>query len=238
MNGLRSICGVTLASFVALGLLPACSDDGDGGPAEGVAGNAGGGFGGIVGVPWQLLARDPKDPSQGYKPDFELAWDQIAGDTDTYVDPADPFMVQSVDPRSGTSTTAGESTAPPESASGASAINGHERKIAERNDLQYSCTFSLPKPRDCEDFEGHCDCSYQAEGANNPLCQAPDGSYGKVQYRAKAYPAPRILNVFKKMQSQSVVGSICAPQLTDSTRADYGYRPMIDALVERVRLSL
>ncbi|HQP35401.1 MAG TPA: hypothetical protein PLI95_09485 [Polyangiaceae bacterium] len=49
---------------------------------------------------------------------------------------------------------------------------------------------------------------------------------------------PRILNVFKKIPSQSVVTSICAPQVTDPTRADYGYRQVITALVERIRPSL
>ncbi len=192
---------------------------------------------GIVGVPWQLLANDPKDPSKGYKAASQLPWDAIAGDADTYVEPTDPFMVQSVEPRAGTSSVAGESTAPPTSGVNACSINGHEWSIPYRNDLQYACTFPLVTPKDCSTTYDSCDCS-EYEGANNPLCQAPDGTYGKVQYRAKAYPSPRILNVFKKIPSQSVVTSICAPQVTDPTRADYGYRQVITALVERIRPSL
>ncbi len=77
-----------------------------------------------------------------------------------------------------------------------------------------------------------------AEDANNPLCQAPDGSHGKVQYRTKTWPSPHILNVFTKIPSQPVVTSICAPQLPDPTRVDCDYRQVITALVEHIRRSL
>ena len=81
---------------------------------------------GIVGVPWQLLANDPKDLKKGYKVASALPWDAIAGDVDNYVDPTDPFMVPSIDPRTGTSSIAGEATKPSSSAANASPVNGHE----------------------------------------------------------------------------------------------------------------
>lgn len=192
---------------------------------------------GIVGVPWQLLANDPKDLKKGYKAADALNWAAIAGDSDSYVDPTDPFMIPSVEPRTGTSTIAGEATKPPSSPVGASPLNGHEWDVPAHNDMQYACVFDLPTPKDCSNSYMSCDCTEGKDG-NNPLCQAPDGKYGTTQYKAKAYPTPRILNVFKKVPNQSVVASICAPQLAEEASADYGYRAAITAIVERIRPSL
>jgi len=194
---------------------------------------------GIVGVPWQLLANDPKDLKKGYKPAAALPWDAIAGDADNYVDPSDPFMVPSIDPRTGTSASTGEAIKPVDSGLNASPVNGHEWNVTARNDLQYACVFDLPTPKSCESTYQSCDCATaDDDGSKNPLCQAADGSYGTTQYKAKAYPTPRILNVFKKVPNQAVVASICAPQLTEENSPDYGYRAAISALVERIRPSL
>jgi hypothetical protein len=64
----------------------------------------------IVGVPWQDVARNPADLTQGYKSAAELGqpdaagntgWDIIVGNPASYVPPLDPLMVESVGPRSG-----------------------------------------------------------------------------------------------------------------------------------------
>jgi hypothetical protein len=189
-----------------------------------------------VGVPWQYIARDPNDPKKGYKPAMELAWDAIAGDPDNYVDATDPLMVQSIDPRTGTSPITGAPLAPPSSTlPSANKSNGHEWNILARNDLQYTCTFNLATPRDCAQATTSCDCG-EVDGMNNPLCQDDTGQYGKMQYRAKAYPAPRVLSVLKGMGPRAAVASICASNVTDQKAPDFGYRPAIAALIERMKL--
>ncbi|MBI5531429.1 MAG: hypothetical protein HY898_01860 [Deltaproteobacteria bacterium] len=195
-------------------------------------------LGAIVGVPWQDLARDPNDISKGYRPAIELPWDVIAGDLEHYKDPSDPLMIPSVTPRSGTNPFTQQPVADFNASSPtANVINGHEWDIKGQNDLQYACIFKLPTPRDCSANTSSCDCA-EADGLNNPLCQSDDGSYGKLQYRAKAYPAVRILSVLKGLGSRAMVGSICAAETGDSASSIYGYRPAAQALVEAMRPSL
>jgi hypothetical protein len=59
----------------------------------------------ITGVPWQDLARDPHDLTKGYLGSDELAsagrWGAIIGAPASDVEPSDPFMIESIDPRSG-----------------------------------------------------------------------------------------------------------------------------------------
>jgi hypothetical protein len=81
----------------------------------------------------------------------------------------------------------------------------------------------------------------------NPLCEAPvpgdpgmkgDGKSTTTQYRAKAYPAPRILHALRGVGSSGVLGSICAAQTNDPSRADFAYGPSIDAIATRAAASL
>jgi hypothetical protein len=201
-------------------------------------------FAGIVGVPWQDLARDPADLGQGYKSAEELAaatingsttWDVILGDPSSYVPPLDPHMIESFAPRSGTNPITGDPLAPPGSPNGADPINGHEFTIGgggePLNDLQYACVFSLPEPRDCTLAVESCDCD-AAAAPDNPLCE------GLVQERAKAYPGVRELQVLKGIGSQAVVTSICPSQTDDPSASDYAYRPVASALLARMKLSL
>jgi hypothetical protein len=145
--------------------------------------------------------------------------------------------VPSLAPRTGTDSTTGISTSAPGSGEW-NAINGRERIITEGNDLQYACVFELPAPKDCSVTTTACDCVDQSGGQDNPLCRAPDGTFGSTQYRAKAYPTPRVLSVLQGLGARAVVGSICAPELTDPTSAAYGYRPAVRALLEAMRPSL
>jgi hypothetical protein len=68
-----------------------------------------------------------------------------------------------------------------------------------------------------------------------PVCQGPDGAYSTIQSRAKAYPSTRILEVLQGLGDQAVVGSICPADITNPTRQDYGYSPVINAVVDRLR---
>jgi hypothetical protein len=209
---------------------------------------------GIVGVPWQDLARDPTDLTKGYKSAEQLAhqtngintWDVILGEPSKYKLPLDPHMIESTTPRTGTDPLTGVTLAPTTAPAGTDAINGHEYTPGTvqgvqtvPDDLQYACIFPLQTPRDCSD-PGivSCDCGDPLN--DNPLCE-PDPSKGgnrTLQVRAKAYPGIRQLNVIRDLGPQGVASSICPTQQNDPSRADYAYRPAIGALIERVQLRL
>jgi hypothetical protein len=209
----------------------------------------------IVGVPWQDIARrdaagNPDlfngldqngNPAGGVMSGAEMAasgnWDLVLGDPNSLKPPTDPLMIESSDPRSGINPITGAALAPPGAGYYANPINGHEYSIPARDDLQYACIFPIPVPRDCtEPGVGHCDCN----DANNddPLCQAPDGSFGQIQYAAKAYPGRRHLSVLKAVGEQGIVGSICPPQTNTPLGDDYGYRVMFDAMAGAAAKSL
>jgi hypothetical protein len=179
---------------------------------------------GIVGVPVEQIARDPSDIGKGLLTAAELdaaeRWAQILGDPATFRPPADAHMRESVLPRDGL----------PKAGSGAwDPVHGHEH---EKSDLQYACIFDLPPPwEQCSATDPSCDCQ---EGNEDPLCLTADGAYATEQRRAKAYPGLRQLDVLHGVGAQGVVGSICARQVADESKADYGYTPAVGALVDRL----
>jgi hypothetical protein len=199
---------------------------------------------GIVGVPWQDIARLGADGTPastlGFMGPAELAnngrWPIIAGDPATFVAPTDPLMVESSTPRMGQNPITGDFIAPPDSGYLANPINGHEFDNAA-DELQYACIFPLANAHDCAGNPGnYCDC---LDGSNdNPLCQGPMGGFGTTQYQAKAYPALRQLAVIRDVGWQGVVGSICAPQIDDPSAPDWFYRPTFRAMAEAAAKSL
>ncbi len=116
----------------------------------------------------------------------------------------------------------------------ANPINGHERNILTLDDLQYSCIFPLPMPRDCTMPSSSCDCRFPTDGTQSPLCQESQGTYTTTQRYAKAYPPLRILQVLKGVGDNGVLASICPKNVADPTGEDYAYRPIIGALVQDV----
>jgi hypothetical protein len=188
---------------------------------------------GIVGVPWQDIARNSGDLTKGFKNAEEMSakdkdgvstWDTIIGDPANYVAPKDPHMIESVQPRMGLPG--------PTSPAGTDPINGHEYTIAN-NDLQYACIFDLPAPRDCSvTGVNGCDCN---TGTDNPLC---DETTKTLQVRAKGYPGTRELSLLKAANSQGIVASVCPAQLTDLKSPDYGYRPAIGSIIDRLKTAL
>jgi hypothetical protein len=75
------------------------------------------------------------------------------------------------------------------------------------------------------------------------LCEAEPGvsPSGTLQYWAKAYPGLRQLEVLRDYGDNSIVASICARNVdvtTAAERADFGYRPAIDAIVDRLKEQL
>jgi hypothetical protein len=209
-------------------------------------------FAAIVGVPWQDVARDPVDLTKGLKSSEELVtggWSTILGDpaASPPVPPGDPLMIASVLPRAAMATNSPLGAAalpkPPTAPVGANPVNGHEWDTSQASppgsDLQYACVFDLLAPRDCADPANtkDCDCvngsTSTVVGQMNPLCQGTSG-YTTTQVRAKAYPGLRELAVVKGLGPQGIVGSICPANLTDSSKADWGYRPVIAAILERI----
>jgi hypothetical protein len=204
-------------------------------------------FLGIVGVPWQDLATGATldDPGAlAYLDSSELAsqgrWEWITGDFTS--PPEDPHMVESSDPRTGTSPL-GQSTAPPGSGAGANPINGHEWNASAtvQGDLQYACIQLLPTPRDCSATTGGCDCK-PTSGADpafgNPLCQAPGSApgqgYSTTQYFAKAYPGLRHIDVARGAGTTGAVASIC-PKILEPGNPSHAYLPAIDLLVRTMQ---
>ena len=197
---------------------------------------------GIIGVPWQDVAVDPGDPDElVYKTAAQMhaegIWDRILGDPGNGIAPDDPLMIESVEPRTGVNPVTGDALAPPDATSAtANPINGHEFIEQElRDELQYACVFELPTPRDCLTATGHCDCYTEDLPPQKPICQDASGAYGTTQYRAKAYPAIRQLAVLKGIGDNAIVSSICARNVTDPTRQDFGYRPALGAILDRLR---
>ncbi|WP_437274757.1 hypothetical protein WME90_26270 [Sorangium sp. So ce375] len=231
-------------------------------------------FTGIVGVPWQDLARQNElgepdllgglnqfgQPTGGLKNAAELAdppsgttfsstWDVIIGEPSNHVAPADPLMIESMAPRSGANPFTGEPTVPP-NATGWNAINGREYTIplGSTGDLQYACIFNLPDgaERECAGNVQSCDCRGIGGQINdNPLCkpagtsdQADPGDRSTTQDHAKAYPGIRELQLIRNLGERGVAGSICPAQLTDTSSADYGYRPVMNAVLDRLSTAL
>lgn len=206
-------------------------------------------FASWVGVPWQDIARDPNDATKGLKDERELAattpagittWDGILGDPVAFVAPRDPHMIPSTTPRSGTDPLTGVVLAPPSAPSGTDAINGHEYSIAAAagtvDDLQYATVFDLPAPRDCSvPAAASCDCTYATN--DQPICEPnpTDNGNRTLQVRGKTYPGIRPLALAKSLGSHGIIGSASPPQLTNPDAADYGYRPNVNAVIERLR---
>jgi hypothetical protein len=212
---------------------------------------------GIVGVPWQDVARRAGNGSPdlinglnadsaqvgGYQSGAELAangtWDLILGDPMSYVAPTDPLMQESIEPRTGNHPITDAGLAPPDAGYMANPINGHEKQHLDRDDLQYACIFDLPSSRDCTAVDaGMCDCQYLP--TDDPVCQESGGGYSETQFAAKAYPSLRALAVIKAMGPRGVVGSICPETLAGpSTAKNYGYQPVLttlnEAVLERIR---
>ncbi|WP_437607943.1 hypothetical protein WMF20_44815 [Sorangium sp. So ce834] len=229
-------------------------------------------FAGIVGVPWQDIARlnaagkpdllqglnEDGEPVGGFKNATELGsplldnafsstWELILGDPAKYQPPKDPFMVESTAPRSGSNPITGDTIIQPDQ-TGWNTINGREYTIPQGStgDLQYACIFDLPQSKSCEGNAQSCDCR-ELQGApnDNPLCrpeagssQDAPGARTTTQIKAKAYPGLRELQLIRELGPQGIVGSVCPAQLDDDNAADYGYRPAIGAIIDRLKTVL
>jgi hypothetical protein len=182
----------------------------------------------ISGVPWQTIARDPSSLASGFMNAIELeesgTWNAL-GHPAAAITPTDPYMVESIGARMGVNA--------------GNPINGGDRTISANDDLQYACSFPLATPRDCSDpSQVSCDCTDPQN--DNPLCVPDPNNNGArtLQIAAKAYPSSRTMSVVNGLGSQGVLTSICPAQTSDTTAPDYAYRPVVQALLERMATRL
>jgi hypothetical protein len=215
-------------------------------------------LGGIVGVPWQAISseidengRPLEDPATQLRfKSFEQleadrTWEAILGSQGTPWQPAANGQpeVASVPRTPPTNPYMLESELERRAVMDNNEVNGREYDTTQGsagtpNDLQYACIFPLPESKLCS--QEPCDC---VDGEfDKPLCQAPGSQTpGTTQHWAKAYPGVRQLEVLRDFGSNSIVASICARNVDISTRAtrpDFGYRPAIAAIVDRLKQQL
>ncbi len=198
---------------------------------------------GLVGVPWQDIATDDSldtsSETMRYLRADEISargiWDQILGQPDASppVAPSDPFMVESVAPRSGVNPRTQIAISPPVPGPGGNPINGHEYRIDANSDLQYACIYPLATHRDCatpQPGEG-CDCKTVEGVSDRPLCNDTTQEY------AKAYPGTRFLEVLRDYGTNSIVASICPkhPSCDDPNNINCGYNPAVAAIIDRLK---
>jgi hypothetical protein len=204
---------------------------------------------GIVGVPWQDIATEDSltGPELRYLTASELSsppsgpnrWDVILGDPDQGVPALDPFMIETIDPRSGANPITGEMILPPTPGNAGNDINGHEQNIVNRDDLQYACRFDLVPDKPCsQSNQDGCDCNTSEQSYDRSLCEyAGNGTEG-TQTHAKAYPGVRHLQVLKGVGDNAIVASICPKEVSNQDSPSYGYNPAVSAMIRRFREAL
>ncbi|MEP7049347.1 MAG: hypothetical protein ABJB12_03300 [Pseudomonadota bacterium] len=208
----------------------------------------------IVGAPWQDLAASESlaaDHALAYLDGAALAanhrWPVLLGEPAQNQPPSDPFMIESIAPRTGENPLSHDKIAPPTAQDpGLSAINGHERNLPDNDDLQYACTFALPNPRPCTDGAAACLCAATRTGdltsittENSPLCQPPaGGAPSTTQYYNKATPGARELRLAELLAERAVPASICPKVSSGATSPDYAYAAALNALTTRIASTL
>lgn len=213
-------------------------------------------FAGIVGVPWQDVASEDSllDPRalrflDASELSAEGRWEVILGDPANGVQPTDPLMIESIDPRPTGSQhplVEGGAIAGPDETELTNVINGHEQRPDPqiREDLQFACIFPLREPVTCDAENGvNCDCGPEEYVKNSPLCRYPGPDQQGEQLYAKAYPSVRQLEVLRGVGTQGLVASVCpktveAASDDSSADPDYGYNPAIDAIAAALKQRL
>lgn len=214
----------------------------------------------LVGVPWQSL-RSGVDatgaPLSGdalrFKSAAELGapadttWSNILGSPGVRwrpaveghperasVPPTPPLLPQMV-----------ETPLPRPGVTPGNALNGREYDTTEPTTqyitaLQYACIFPLPEPIDCltRDRNAGDPCGCYAEANDSPICEQQPGASAvtTTQWWAPAYPGLRHLDLLQRQGNGGVLTSVCPRNTSEPSGADFGYRPALAALLERLQV--
>jgi hypothetical protein len=132
-------------------------------------------------------------------------------------------------------------------------INGREWDTG-KGDLEFACIFDIRPQynmvgKDCGNaaYTGACDCSMNSQSRDTPLCSKTGGNnpdqkgYTDLQVNGKAYPSVREMVIAHKMGAQGIASSLCPIHVSDNMAGDdplYGYRPAVNAIVNRLKNSL
>lgn len=216
----------------------------------------------LVGVPWQSLMASVDRagaPLSGdtlrFKSATELAapgdttWSNILGSPGVpwrpaaegsperpSVPPTQPLLPQMI-----------ESPLPRPGVLPGNALNGREYDTStptidptKPNDLQYACIFPLPEPIDClaRDRSTGEPCGCYDQENDSPLCEQQPGSspLTTTQWWAPAWPGVRHVDLLQRYGANAVLASICPRNTDEPSGADFGYRPAISALLERLQV--
>ena len=181
----------------------------------------------IGGVPNTLLPADGDSAS--------VDWTKILGKDPARFDETgiDAHMIVSTTPRAGLPG--------PSAADDADPVNGREW-MTGGDDLEYACTFDLyarnadgrtaPAPHQCAADDGTCDCK---AGSDAPVCSETNRM---LQTKGKAYPTRRELWMARELGTSGIVASLCPKQLKTPGDDDYGYRPAVRAISDRLEATL
>ena len=190
-----------------------------------------------------VFARDDNDLIVRYFIDETM----LVGDPANNLTPSDPLIIESVDPRSGTSPLTGAPIVDATSTNpSANPDNGHEKNVPDRSDLQYACIFKAGSPQPCAPGSSACQCSPTLSGdasavtiENSPLRQPPAGGPATpTQYYDKGNPGTRELLVARALGSRAVPASVCAWGGGTVTGPSDGYVPALGALAHRLGATL
>jgi hypothetical protein len=191
---------------------------------------------GVVGVPWQDLAVDPRDAAHLELKNAEQmqadgTWGLILADPATGRPPRDPLMIETTAERTGVQPIIGVPLAPSSAASPtANPINGHETALgAAPMEPQYACIFDLPTPEQGRSIA----LLHRLEPGHLP------GGRRYLRFdpvRGKSYPGVRELEVLRPRRERDRRLHLRA-NLKDETRDDFGYRPVLRHL-DRLRVGL
>jgi hypothetical protein len=180
----------------------------------------------------------------------------------------DPHMVESYNQRTNVPVpTRGFKVADQSQPENADPIAGREWQTDSTSplhaglavDREYACTFKLDVQRDCSDanikadptLSDSCDCASPAGGGAFTHAEVPavcNDANPRLQDSAKAYPTIRELDLARLLgqvpnANEGIISSLCPIHTTDMSpdhMSDplYGYRPAMDAIVNRLRSAL
>ena len=216
----------------------------------------------IGGVPNELLTTTDSSGNVTVKETLAASdWTAILGNDPQNYDYTgiDSHMIESYQPRpglpvAGSGATVQGDEAPDWYTDGAPSATFPPR-VNLPVDLEFACVFQLALPRNCDPQNANnseadissCVCSTAGPGGASPTLPADhvpsvcDAQNPLQQDYAKAYPTIRQLLLAQMLGTQGIVSSICPIHTLDNATENdplYGYRPAIDAIVDRMASSL